>query len=80
LLAIVRVANAEPDARQTVTRRAKVGLTTEAQKLLRTVDRDGAMPAFIPRNLRRIAQENGVQVKAWMTADNVIDTLRTIAC
>jgi putative aminopeptidase FrvX len=54
-------------------------LTTEAQELLRTVDKGGAMPAFISRNLRRIAEENGVQVKAWMTADNVIDTLRTIA-
>jgi hypothetical protein len=68
----------QPDARQAVTRRVLPGLTTEAQELVRTVDRGGAMPAFISRNLRRIAQQNGVQVQPWMTADHVIDTLRTI--
>lgn len=50
--------------------------TPEAQDLINKIDSGGASPAFISRNLERIANENGVEVTPQMTPKDVIDALR----
>ncbi len=51
------------------------GLTQEAQDLLRKVD-DGGVPAFITKNMRRIAEENGVKVTKNMKPADVVEAIR----
>lgn len=53
-------------------------LTTEAQQLLRRTDL-GGVPTVITSNLRRIAEENGVQVTPETTPNDLIGALRTKA-
>lgn len=55
--------------------KAPAGITPEAEKLLASVD-GGAAPAFISKNLERIANENGVEVTGKMTPNDVIEAIR----
>lgn len=51
-------------------------LTPEAQAIVNQVDAGGAAPAFISRNLERIARENGVEITDQMTPRDVVNALR----
>lgn len=50
-------------------------LTTAAHALLRSVD-DGGIPAFMTTQLRQIALDNGIEVTAVMTPNEIISALR----
>lgn len=50
-------------------------LTREARALLAQADA-GGVPAFISQNLRRIAEENGVEVTDDMTPNAIVEALR----
>lgn len=65
----------EVQARQQAGEAAALGLTAEAASLLAAVDA-GGVPAIMTNNLKRIAQENGIQVTKSMTPNDVIDELR----
>jgi hypothetical protein len=52
-------------------------LTAEAQQVIAAADQ-GGVPLFTSANLRRIAQENGVDVSADMTPNDIIDALRRL--
>jgi hypothetical protein len=54
------------------------GLTREAIALLNAADA-GGVPVFASQNLRRIASENGVEVSAEMTPNEILDQLRRLA-
>ena len=51
-------------------------LTQEAEDLISTVD-EGGVPGFMTNNLRRIAQENGIEVTPADTPNTVIESLRS---
>ncbi len=51
-------------------------LTPEAEALIRKIDTGGAAPAFISKNLEKIANDNGVTVTRQMTPNDVIDAIR----
>lgn len=51
-------------------------LTEEAVNLVAKVDSGGAAPAFISRNLEKIATDNGVVVTGQMRPMDVVDALR----
>lgn len=52
------------------------GLTPEAQALIDRVDQGGAAPAFISRNLERIAADNGIEITGSMTPNDVVEAFR----
>jgi len=64
-----------PAAEPPITATARRRLTREARALLRQADQ-GGVPMFVSQNLRRIAQENGVDVSEDMTPNTVVDALR----
>lgn len=51
------------------------GLTQAASDLLRTVDA-GGVPAFVTGRLRQIAGENGIDIEASWTPNEIIDAIR----
>ena len=51
-------------------------LTQEAVDFLRSATQEGAMPAFITNNLRRIASANNIAVTDTMTAADVVKALQ----
>lgn len=53
-------------------------LTRQGEVLLDKIDAGGAIPAFISRNLESIANENGIEVTARMTPEDVISELRKL--
>jgi hypothetical protein len=52
-------------------------LTEEAQQVVAAADR-GGVPMFTSANLARIAQENGVEVSADTTPNDIIEALRRL--
>lgn len=50
-------------------------LTREARALLAQAE-GGGVPAFISQNLRRIAEQNGVEITEDMTPNAIVDALR----
>lgn len=54
------------------------GLTQTAGDLLRAIDA-GGVPAFVTTNLKQIAKDNGIEVSAQWTPNEVIDALRAKA-
>ena len=53
-------------------------LSAEARELLAKID-EGGIPWLITQNLERIAKENGIEVSAKMTPDDIIRRLRNLA-
>ena len=53
-------------------------LTREARALLRQAD-EGGVPMFVSQNLRRIANENGIDVTDAMTPNDIVEALRARA-
>jgi len=53
-----------------------VELTQEAQDLLDKIDSEGSIPAFVTKNLKKIAEDNDIKVTKDTTADEIIDKLR----
>jgi hypothetical protein len=53
-------------------------LTREARALLREAEA-GGVPMFVSQNLRRIAEENGVELSDEMTPNEVLEALRARA-
>lgn len=51
-------------------------LTPEADALIKSVD-EGGVPSAMNKNLRRIAKDNGIEVKADMTPADVVEALRS---
>ena len=51
-------------------------LTPEAVDMLDKIDKRGAAPAFISKNLERIANDNGVEVTGSMKPQDVVDAIR----
>lgn len=54
----------------------KTNLTPEAEAILSAIEKGGAAPAFISKNLEKIARENGVTITRQMRPQDVIDALR----
>lgn len=52
------------------------GLTQEAQDLISSIAAGSAAPAFISKNLERIAKENGVTITDKMRPSDVIEAIR----
>ena len=52
-------------------------LSAEAREILAKID-EGGIPLLITQNLERIAKENGIEVSAKMTPDDVIRRLRIL--
>lgn len=54
------------------------GISAEAQALLDQMDRGGAVPGFVSKNMERIALENGIPQESInrMTPNQIIDELR----
>jgi hypothetical protein len=51
-----------------------------AAELLRSVD-IGGVPAFITANLRKIAEEHGIEISASMTPNDIVAAIRSkMAC
>lgn len=53
-----------------------VGLTPEAKTMLDSIDKGGAAPAFISKNLEKLAKDNGVEITGSMTPADVVTALR----
>lgn len=53
-------------------------LTDEAKAILEKLDKDGATPTFISKNLERIATEHGIEVTNKTKAQDIIKELREI--
>lgn len=69
-------AAATPAATKPVAKAPVPALTPEAAAIVAAVDAGGAAPAFISKNLERIARENGVEIINSMTPMDVVDALR----
>jgi hypothetical protein len=54
---------------------SKKVLTKDAEDLLASIG-DGSKPAFVTKNLERIAKENGIEVTGKTTADDIINQLK----
>ncbi len=66
----------EPSAPAAPTPAAARVPADEARDLIAQIDAGGAVPAFISKNLERIARDNGVQIRGDMTPTDVIEALR----
>jgi hypothetical protein len=53
-------------------------LSTEARELLAKID-EGGIPWLLTQNLERIAKENGIEISAKMTPNDIIRRLRNLA-
>jgi hypothetical protein len=53
----------------------ETGLTVSANALLQSVD-DGGVPLFVTGHLKQIAQDNGIEVAAHWTPNEIIAALR----
>lgn len=58
--------------------RSKPRLTREALALVQQAEA-GGVPAFVSQNLRRIAEENGVEITDDTTPNDIVDALRSRA-
>lgn len=54
----------------------KTGITKEATELLSSIG-EGSQPAFVTKNLEKIASDNGIEVTEKTTATDIIDSLKT---
>ena len=55
---------------------AAQGITTEAADFIAKAEGEGAMPAFVTNNLKRIARENGINVTEKTKASDILQQLK----
>ena len=53
-------------------------MSAEAREILAKID-EGGIPWLVTQNLERIAKENGIEISAKMTPNDIIRRLRNLA-